>query len=181
MEKVDTRRIYSLFSVLLDYPGTSMLASVDECVERLKDCCPEAAQDLHDFHAYAEREGLETMEEVYTRTFDITPTVNLYVGYHLFGESFKRGAFLARLQEEYQAHGFVPGPELADHLSVALRFASVVDDPDFVDPLIDEGILPTLDKVADALKETAGYGLVIRALRSFVKQNCQQLVAAGGL
>ena len=181
MDKGDTRRLYRLFAELLDYPGSSLLASAMECIRCLECCCPDAAEDMRTFLVFAEGEGREGMEEVYTRTFDITPTTNLYVGYHLFGESFKRGAFLARLQERYCAIGFMPGTELADHVSVMLRFASIADDAEFVEPLLDEGILPALEKVVEAFKENSGgYGSLIRAIQSFVRQDRRKLVVAGG-
>jgi len=177
----DRRRLFHLFAQVLEYPGSSLLASAGECARRLEKSCPEAAEYMRAFAAFAEGTGLDRMEEIYTRTFDITPTANLYVGYHLFGESFKRGAFLVKLQEAYEAHGFAFGPELADHLSVILRFVSVVDDPLFVDPLVEEGVLPLLEKVEEAFKESSGgYALVISSLGLFLRQECPA-IAAGGL
>ena len=77
------------------------------------------------------------LEELYTETFDLTPAMTLYIGYHLFGETPKRSSFLVRLEEAYQAHDFDSGTELADHLCVLLRFFSVAQDAEFVVPLLE--------------------------------------------
>lgn len=176
-----SRCLYGLFAKLLDYPTASLPATLRECTQVLEGVSPEAAQHVREFLGFCQREGSETLEEVYTRSFDITPTANLYVGYHLFGESFKRGAFLAKLQETFQQKGFAPGSELADHLSVLLRFASLSDDPDFVDPLLEEGIRPTIEKVEEVLSGTDGYGPLIKALAIFLRQECRKPVAAGDI
>jgi nitrate reductase delta subunit len=164
----------------MNYPDDSLRKTIRECAALLGEYCPDATPSILDFQSFAEREGLATIEEVYTRTFDITPMANLYVGYQLFGETYKRGAFLAKLQERYRAHGFDSGLELPDHIAVVLRFASTVDDSEFVDPLITEGVLPTLNKVEEALTDAVGYGPLVKSLRSLVQQQCRELVVAGG-
>jgi nitrate reductase delta subunit len=89
-----------------------------------------------------------------------------YVGYHLFGESYKRGAFLARLNEGYRAHGFSAKKEQPDHVPVILRFLALGEKGDFSEALLREGLIPALDKMADTFGDNGGnpYGEVIRAL-----------------
>jgi nitrate reductase assembly molybdenum cofactor insertion protein NarJ len=41
-------------------------------------------------------------EELYTKTFDVQPICYLDLGYVIFGEDYKRGAFLLHMQEEQQ-------------------------------------------------------------------------------
>jgi nitrate reductase assembly molybdenum cofactor insertion protein NarJ len=74
------------------------------------------------------------MEELYTRTFDLNPVATLEVGWHLWGEQYERGRFLADLRE-LQAHlGIDCGCELPDHLTVLLpTIAAMPDNADLRD------------------------------------------------
>jgi nitrate reductase delta subunit len=78
------------------------------------------------------------------------PVCYPYVGYHLFGESYKRGAFMAQLNETYHAFGYSAGKELPDHISTVLRFLgldTVNRQGDFCRSLVDEGLVPALGKM----------------------------------
>ncbi len=75
--------------------------------------------------------SLKEQQEHYTKTFDLQMICYPYVGYHLFGESFKRGAFLAILTDKYKEYGFKYQlanentlKELPDHLALILSFIS---------------------------------------------------------
>jgi nitrate reductase delta subunit len=113
------------------------------------------------------------MRELYTTTFDMQPVCYPYVGYHLFGESYKRGAFMAQLNEAYHAHGYSAGQELPDHLSVILRFLGLDAEnhrDDFCKALINDGVNPALEKmlkVFDAQSENPYFGL-LSALHLFL-------------
>ncbi len=72
----------------------------------------------------------------------------------LFGESFKRGAFMAKLEEEYQEHGFDAKIELADHIPVLLNFLCVLDQNDaLANELISECMIPVFKKMNDNFKD----------------------------
>ncbi len=121
------------------------------------------------------------MEELYTKTFDLTAATTLHIGYHLFGETPKRSAFLVRLEEAFESDGFSSGNELADHLCVLLRFFNVASDPEFVAPLVDECVLPVLQTMEKALPEkNGGYRPAIRSLRLFMRHLQRALEKEGG-
>ncbi len=165
MLSAETRQLYRLFADTLDYPGAGTAAMLIAGQAQLAESCPEAAAHLRSFAAFVEEQELHGLQEIYTRTFDITPTTNLYVGFHLFGESYKRGAFMARIEEAFAQHRFDRGAELADHLCVLLRFASVCDDAEFVLPLLEEAMLPALGKIESAFQDSSdGYALAVRSL-----------------
>ncbi len=87
-----------------------------------------------------------------------------------------------RLEEAYQSHGFDSGTELADHLCVLLRFLGVAQDVEFAIPLLEESILPVLDKVSgDLQKNKNGYAPVVSSLRLFLRQLSRRLAKVGGL
>lgn len=169
MADTEVGRLYRLYADILDYPGDGLIAHARECVGRLSGHSPEAAREMQAFLSFVLKESPGRMEEIYTRTFDITPVTTLYLSYHLFGESYQRGAFLVRLREAYRDHGFSSGAELADHLCILLRFIGIVDDPEFVHPLLEECILPTLEKIEEALSKNE-YGPAISSLRFFLQE-----------
>lgn len=63
---------------------------------------------------------LGCLQEQYTADFDFDPACSLNVGWHLFGESRERGAFLALLREDLGRAGIAESAELPDHLSYLL-------------------------------------------------------------
>lgn len=178
----ETKQLCQLFARVLDYPSSSLPGSAAECVKRLEDSFPEMAKPMQAFATFAQSQTPGRLEELYAQTFDITPATTLYVGYHLFGETPKRSAFLAKLQEAYQSHGFSNDTELADHLCVLLRFLSVARDSEFVIPLLQECVLPALEKIEEAFpKNKIGYAPAVSSLRLFLQQVNQQIIKAGGL
>jgi nitrate reductase delta subunit len=86
------------------------------------------------------------------------------VGFHLFGESYKRGAFMAKLNGEYRARHFSAESELPDHLCVMLRYLADVEDDEVALWLTDEAIAPALRKIAKGFDDSDSiYGILVRA------------------
>jgi len=73
--------------------------------------------------------GLEAWEEVHTRTLDLSPLFVPYVGYVIWEDSYRRGAFLADMQRVENEAGIDPLGELSDHLDPVLRYLAVTSDP----------------------------------------------------
>ncbi len=145
--------VYRLFADLLEYPTAVNLAEkAGACADLL---APATAALLNEFRAFVEQSPPERLEELYTNTFDLQVVCYPYVGYHLFGESYKRGAFLARLNEGYCAHGFSAGKELPDHLGVILRFLARGDSGEFGQTLLDEGLIPALNEMVGTFGDTS--------------------------
>ncbi len=158
--------LYTAFADLCGYPTSEMAGQAGECLQLLQDACPEAAPALDAFCLGLESRPLIKMEELYTATFDMQPVCYPYIGYQLFGESYKRGAFMARLNEAYQDLGYSAGHELPDHLSVVLRFLGLDADErrsDFCRTLLAEGLIPALVKMLQAFgpeSENPYFGLL---------------------
>lgn len=143
-------RLLVLFAGILDYPSPNIVNELAECQALLASSSAEVAALLQEFQVLAEGSSDGRLEELYTGVFDLDPICHPYVGYHLFGESYKRSAFLVELKEQYRAHGFdMPGAELADRVSVLLRFLSICDDEELRREIITEGMLPALDTMID--------------------------------
>jgi len=152
----------------MEYPTPALAAQVKECVALLSATNSEAATVLGEFRAFVEQTPLPRLEELYTHTFDLQVVCYPYVGYQLFGESYKRGAFLARLNEGYREHDFTAGDELPDHVAVVLRFLALGlgVTGDFGRTLLWEGLIPALEKMAQAFGEAGGnpYRHVVQTL-----------------
>jgi nitrate reductase delta subunit len=153
----DTGRLYRLFADILEYPTPDLPRQVKACAGLLAAVNPEAAVLLDSFRAFVEQTPLPQLEELYTHTFDLQVVCYPYVGYQLFGESYKRGAFLARLNEGYREHDFTAGNELPDHVAVVLRFLALGETGDFGRTLLWEGLIPALEKMAQTFGEDGGH------------------------
>jgi nitrate reductase delta subunit len=153
---VAARRLLHLFSVLLEYPGPSLAEVARACEDSLAARYPSAAKALATFRLFAEQTPVSRLEEIYTSTFDLDPRCHPYVGYHLFGESYKRSVFLLGLKERYQQRGLDAGAELPDHLAVILRFLADYADLDQVSEIFDEAIRPALERMLGQLDRSEG-------------------------
>lgn len=103
---------------------------------------------MEKFLSFVENTPMGRLEEVYTGTFDINPACHIFAGHILFGESFKRGAFMAKIEEEYQERHFDKGKELTDHIPVLLKFLATLDSNDtFAKELIRDCLIPVFKKM----------------------------------
>lgn len=148
------RRVLDLLAEILEYPQSDLTKPARECAELVLQQSPEAAAYLGEFHDFAATTPLGRLQEVYTGTFDLNAACDPYLGYHLFGESYKRSAFMLEMKERYKAHGFtVKANELPDHLAVVLRFLAACDDATLAGELIEEGVLPVVKQMIGTSEE----------------------------
>lgn len=150
------RRLFERFAELLDYPGPGLLEAVRECETLVAKAAPEAAALLCEFRAFVQAAPLGRVQEVYSGTFDLDAAYHPYVGYHLFGETYKRSVFMLELRARYRAQGFVVDRELPDHLAVLLRFVARYPDTSLAGEIIREALLPGLDRMTGKAR-SAGY------------------------
>lgn len=175
MNKDATGLLYGLFASLLEYPTPDTRPQAEECLAQLRKSQPEAAASLAIFSSAQATLTLAQMQELYTITFDMQPVCYPYLGYQLFGESYKRGAFMAQLNQAYHAFGYSAGQELPDHLAVTLRFLGLDAanrQADFCQALLAEGLLPALRKMLQTFNkqsESPYFGL-LSALHLFLAQ-----------
>jgi len=149
-----TRTGLSLLAEVLEYPGDELTASCRSLIGELGEGRGEAQQAIEEFLASIESLSTSRLQEVYAGTFDVNPACCLYAAYHLHGDSYKRGAFMAGLNREYRERGFEPGNDLPDHLPVMFRFLSQLDDPELASGLLVHAILPALAHIVRAFEVT---------------------------
>jgi nitrate reductase delta subunit len=175
--KTQRSSIYQFFAALFTYPSAHLRTQMDEGYRQLSTDYPEAAAFVEPFQTFVASTSLARLEEIYTSTFDVNPVCYPYPGFHLFGENFNRADFLVKLKQKYQEHGFTaPENELADHLSVMLQFLSTLE-PDAVlaRELIEDCLVPALEKMNEGFKTDSPYATVVRSLLSFLQSIHQPL------
>lgn len=142
------RDVFELFAELLDYPRAGLGPIAERCAALLAKPIPEAATLLRDFSAFATSTSQSQLEEIYTGLFELDASHHPYVGYHLFGESYKRSAFLLGLKARYRDHGIECGTELPDHLPAVLRFLAMNEDLAETQELVSEALQPALARMS---------------------------------
>ena len=149
------KTVLHLFADILDYPTEGLGEQVSECMALVSAHNPEMGELLGQFQAYVGENSAGQMEEVYSTTFDLDPVCHPYVGYHIFGETYQRSAFLVGLKEQYRTCDFeIDGTELPDRISTVLRFVAISQDAEQCDVIINEGILPALEKMTRVVEPT---------------------------
>ena len=142
------KRVLGLLADILDYPRPGLAERILECETLLSESTPGAADLLGRFRSFVEATPLGILEEVYTGYFDLNSVCHPYIGYHVFGESYKRSAFLLTLKEMYRSQGFQADEvELPDRLSVVLRFLAMSKDEQSARETLAEGVLPALEQM----------------------------------
>jgi len=142
--------VYEQLAELLAYPVDPMGPSARRLAASLVRWSPQSAAALEEFSRAVEPLSTGRLEEIYTATFDLNPSCYPYAGYQLFGDGYKRGEFLVKLKEKYREHGIREGGELADHLSVCLRFlAKVAPGSREERDMVGECMVPVVKKMAE--------------------------------
>lgn len=155
---------------LLRYPGDDYQARLDSALEL---CTGEkATRDmLAELKAFTLGKAPWQLEEDFTRTFDINPSVTMDVGFHLFGLAYKRGEFLVKMQGALRKAGLSAGTELADHLPTLLELAAALPAEEGLQ-LVEECIAPALKKMLETVpRDSKGLALAALALGEYVAAN----------
>ncbi len=161
---LDTRT-FDLIAEALEYPTEHTPALTNEAAENTSN--PPLADALGDLATWLDGRDLDEVREVYTRMFDLSPVCTMNVGYHVFGDTYARGALLAGLVTEMRGVGLDPGNELPDYLPNLLRLAGRLSDEEDIDLMIRNLIVPGLDRMDETLdSQSDPWGVILAALRS---------------
>lgn len=164
------RRTYDILADLLDYPVGDVLTQSDERRELLTTGSSQFVNELGLFMEKSESLSLSERQELYTRTFDLNPVCALEIGYHLFGENYKRGAFLANLRETEAPFDLTQECQLPDYLPVLLRLLTRLDQTDLRNALIADCMIPALEKMLGALSDSENpYRYLLAAISALLK------------
>lgn len=151
--------VLDLLAQLIDYPTPELRVQAEACSAALNAQRSRAIRPLEAFRRAIEQMALSRLEELYVATFELTPVCYPYIGYQLFGDTYKRGEFLVQLNARYRAIGFIAPGELPDHLGVILRYLAQAWDAD----LVTEGVIPSLERMDEQLANNP-YRDLLRAM-----------------
>ena len=164
-------RFYEIYADLLDYPTDDWQARVADCKWLMNSAPTSCPAQLLEFLQATEGLPLSTLQERYTQTFDLNPVCNLEIGYHLFGENYKRGVFLANLRETEAPFLLGQAQQLPDYLPVLLRLLVKLEDAELRGDLIAECLTPALALMTAALQKAGNvYGSLLAAIGATLKE-----------
>lgn len=162
--------LYEILASALEYPGEDWDTRLDRCKQWLTIQEPDVAVQFIRFRRNIKDLSIEKMQELYTQTFDLNPVCTLDIGYHLFGENYKRGELLARLRETESNYELGQSNQLPDHLPVLLRLLAKLEDEELRLALIGEILIPALGKMIEALSQTDNpYRVLIEVISNALK------------
>lgn len=164
--------IYKTLADLFEYPSPSCLAQLQGCKALLPENNAHILVSLDSFSEGVKRLSLSDLQELYTRTFDLNPVCALEIGYHLFGENYKRGVFLANLRETEAPFDLGQEQQLPDFLPVLLRLLTKLDGDgeDLRASLISECMMPAIEKMIGSLKDTDNpYKYLLEAVKQMLR------------
>ncbi|MBK9215992.1 MAG: hypothetical protein IPM59_10405 [Chloracidobacterium sp.] len=165
----DSVRLPASFADIFEYPGDDW----PQRVAALSAALSGTSCRYDSFERFCLKIGsmsLIELQELYAQSFDLNPNCALEIGYHLFGEDYKRGAFLANLREAESAFELGQERQLPDYLPVLLRLLVYLEDDELRGSLAGYCLIPGLRKVAAALKEHNPFAQLVSALLSTLEE-----------
>ena len=148
-------RVMSSMAVLIDYPTPDLPAQARAVSDYLQSNSKIWQDLLEGFALHVSLTPFTQVEETYTQAFDMNPSCTLEIGWHLFGETYKRGSFLANMRASLRANNVEEGTSLPDYLPNLLRLLPKLDPKD-ARGLVSDCILPSLAKIRSKLDHSPG-------------------------
>lgn len=140
---------FSLLAQALNYPYPGQIDALHTQAANLNG--QPGSKAFAKFLAQLQQLSLSEQEELYTRTLDLSPLAAPYVGYQIWGESYKRGEFMAQLNQEMKAYQIDLEDELPDHLRPILQYLTASQTPL---PELIEVLEQAVKKIHKSLKKT---------------------------
>ena len=145
-----TTSAYEALSQVLTYPGAGYSELAQRLPAALHDNEASAKQMLESFAARVRDLSVTELQELFTRTFDLSPACSLEVGWHLYGEEYARGALMVSMREQLRRFSVPENGELPDHLTHILLLIDAMD-PGERSKFVSTYVLPAVSKMVKAL------------------------------
>jgi nitrate reductase delta subunit len=163
---------------ILAYPREDYKSRLITCLEALRtsefpdpDRRQSAIDHLQQFCDAVMPLSVGELEELYTRTFDINPVSSLEVGWHLYGETYERGAFLVQMRDLLRRYAIEESSELPDHLTHALHALGRMDESE-IREFVPTRLARALDKMLEGFAVNPNpYEHVLQATRILARQS----------
>ncbi len=139
---------YCVMADAFAYPSPGLRATLRDSIRVL----PEgpARERYRVFVRAVDGLSLGAWEELYTRTLDLNPLVAPYVGYHAWGESYRRGPFLGLMNRAIRETGTSTMGELPDHIVPVLLYLAATPAPL---PELLEVLTPAVERMVSTLQK----------------------------
>lgn len=165
---IDAAQLPAMFADILEYPDERWHERIDLLAAALsKKTSP--ANDLAEFRSKVDLMELIELQELYTQSFDLNPNCAMEIGYHIFGEDYKRGLFLANLRETQDRFQLGQEQQLPDYLPVLLRTLTHFENDEIRGSLVADCMIPGLRKILSALKAENPYAHLLNAVLTSLK------------
>jgi nitrate reductase delta subunit len=119
--------IHEVLAEAFRYPAPGRLETLSDGLGSLPEGAAKTA--LARFVGEVGAGSLAEWEELHTRTLDLSPLFAPYVGYAIWGENYKRGAFMVEMSRALGEAGVPLEGELPDHLEPVLRYLARAEAP----------------------------------------------------
>jgi nitrate reductase delta subunit len=157
--------ILDLLASCLEYPDPDAAARARAAASGLASAEPELSAALFGLAVFLERSEPGEAEERYTALFDMNPVCTLHVGYHVFGDTYPRGEFLAALAAELRHAGVATNGDLPDFLPTVLRLAGRLERDEDRRSLRELALVPALTRMRASLAQSKDpWSRLLRAL-----------------
>jgi len=166
---ISTTSALAALGALLEYPDDTFQTRYDEAMAGVIELSADAAESLAALAGDVANLSTDHAQELYSRSFDLSPVCVPYVSVHLFGaESFKRAELMAGLKAAYERVDFDIGSELPDHLALVLQCAPRFEREEWAE-LCTFVLAPAMEKMILALGAAASpWRHVVRAAQSLL-------------
>ena len=165
----DKNHLLHTFARLLSYPEDDYQMRAAELVRAFENDQNQRKQ-LLPFYDFIRTASPGKIEEIFTRTFDMNKTTCLEIGWHLYGEDYKRGEFLVRMRQSLAEYKIPESIELPDHISHCLLLLAALDEEDA--PVYAERFLkPTLKIILKNFDKANPFRPLVEALQNYLSEN----------
>lgn len=165
-----TSTLLESYSEVLSYPAGHGLARVRRSLENIAGEEPSQEASLDGLRAYINSHEQWQLEEVFTSTFDSNAERALELGWHIHGENYARGVFMARMRTLLREHGIEESSELPDHISHVLLVIGRAK-PELRSALIRGVVLQALEKIVAGFPAPANpYRELLEGLKQLLSQ-----------
>ena len=166
---MDRAKTYDLIASVLTYPDSGFEERLTACGEILDELGEEPCRQFSAWMDKMRALSLEDCQEVYTRTFDLSPKCTLELGWHLFGEQYDRGTFLVWMRGKMRELSLVETTDLPDHSRHVLPVLGRME-PAAADKFSSACVLPAMETIREGLeKMDSPYDLLIDTICAWLE------------
>jgi nitrate reductase delta subunit len=144
---------YALLAEALRYPAPGRIEILEAGLMEMPGGGVKRAFSV--FVEHIQQLSLGEWEELHTGTLDLNPPAAPYLGFQMWGESYKRGNFMAHLNYQIKEMEIDTDGELPDHLIPVLRYLEAASGRGTSpSPELLEILVPAVEKMRKVLRKS---------------------------